>query len=177
MNHTEEVKNKLRRIRLLVLDVDGVMTDGSIFFGANEEIKVFNVHDGAGIKYLMRSDIRVALLSGRSSNAVSERARELGIKDCLQGCKKKLPFYQSLIKRLEVEENAVACMGDDLPDIPLFNHCGLKIAPKNAAPEIITRADIITNNPGGRGAVREVAETILKAQDKWQHIVESYLVQ
>lgn len=170
-----ENTDKIKLIRLLVLDVDGVMTDGSIWLGENEEIKRFNVLDGTGIKYLIRSGIDVAMISGRASDAVLKRAQELGIRECLQGCRKKLPEYLSLIQRLQVNPDAVACMGDDLTDLPLFNHCGLRIAPSNAVSEVKERADLVTACKGGHGAVREAAEIILKTQGKWQGLLEGYL--
>lgn len=167
--------DKIKLIRLLVLDVDGVMTDGSIWLSPNGEMKRFNVHDGTGIKYLIRSGIDVAMISGRKSDAAAQRARELGIRECSQGCLKKLPEYLALIQRFKVNSDAVACMGDDLTDLPLFNHCGFRIAPLNAVSEVKERADLISSLPGGHGAVREVAEIILKIQGKWQGLLEGYL--
>jgi 3-deoxy-D-manno-octulosonate 8-phosphate phosphatase (KDO 8-P phosphatase) len=175
MKISKENTDKIKLIKIVVLDVDGVMTDGAIFLSAQGEIKRFNVLDGTGIKYLIRSGIDVAMISGRASDTVAKRAQELGIRECLQGCLKKLPEYLSLIQRLGVNPEAVACMGDDLTDLPLFNHCGFRIAPSNAVAEVRDRADLVTTNAGGHGAVREAAEIILKIQGKWQALLEGYL--
>ncbi len=177
MNPDSELKEKLERIRLLVLDVDGILTDGSIWLGKDDEFKRFHTHDGSGIKFLQRSGIKVAILSGRRSDAVERRASELGISECLQGCLKKLPAYLSLIERLALGEETVAYMGDDLQDLPIFNHCGLKVAVSDAAPEIRARADLVTTRAGGCGAVREFAEIVLKAQGKWRALLEGYIAQ
>ena len=177
MNLQPGVEEKIKKIRLLVLDVDGVMTDGSIWMGRSGELKQFNVHDGAGIKYLLRSGINVAIISGRSSQAVTLRAQELGIKECIQGCHKKLPDFLSLMQRLGETRDTVAFMGDDLTDLPLFNHSGLRIAPQDAMQEIKDRADLVTNLAGGDGAVREAAEILLKIQGKWESLLEAYLAQ
>jgi len=177
MSSAPDLKEKIDRIQLLVLDVDGVLTDGKVILGNEEELKQYDVKDGAGIKYLMRSGIRVAILTGRQSRTVERRSRELGVTECLQGRRKKLPAYLELIDRLDLNEEAVACMGDDLPDLPLFNHCGLSLAPADATPEVRERADFVSSAPGGHGAVREAVEVILKTQGKWTDLLESYLVQ
>jgi len=172
-----DLTEQLKKIRLVVLDVDGVLTDGSIWLSGGDEFKRFHVKDGAGIKYLHRAGIQTAIITGRQSESVSRRANELGIKECLQGCLKKLPPYQSLLERIGIPEAQVACMGDDLPDLPLFNHCGLKIAPADAVSDVRERADIVTASSGGNGAVREAAEIILKAQGCWQKLLEGYIAQ
>ena len=177
MDISDGLKEKLERLRLLVLDVDGVLTDGSIWLGEDEEFKRFDVRDGSGIKFLLRFGVDVAILSGRSSVAVRRRAAELGVSECLQGCLRKLPAYLSLIERLGIDEEFVGCMGDDLHDLPLFNHCGVRFAVCDAVPEVKERADIVTESRGGCGAVREVAEIILKAKGKWRSLVEGYIVQ
>lgn len=159
------------------MDVDGVLTDGSIWLSGSDEFKRFHVRDGSAIKYLHRVGIQTAIITGRQSEAVARRAKELDIKECLQGCLKKLPPYQSLLERLGIFEANVACIGDDLPDLPLFNHCGLKIAPADAAQEVLERADIVTTAFGGNGAIREAAEMILKAQGNWQKLLEGYIAQ
>ena len=175
MELTPETREKIQNIELLVLDVDGVMTDGGIWLGEKEEFKRFNVKDGTGIKYLMRNHIQVAILTGRESVATSRRAEELGIRNCLQGMRKKLPAYLSLLEKLGKEEKAVAYMGDDLMDLPLFDRCGLRIAPADAVREVIEQAHIVTKRAGGYGAVREAAEIILRIQGKWKSLVEGYL--
>ncbi len=171
---SSEICDKLRDIKIIILDVDGVMTDGSIWLGAHEELKRFHVRDGAGIKYLLRSGINVAFVTGRTSEAVARRARELGISECLQGCHQKLPVFQELLQRLAIPPSEAACMGDDLMDIPLMRHCGVAIAPADAVPEARNQAHIVTTAGGGHGAVREAAEIILKARGDWDGIVERY---
>jgi 3-deoxy-D-manno-octulosonate 8-phosphate phosphatase (KDO 8-P phosphatase) len=177
MNLSPALIEKIKKIRLIVFDVDGVMTDGGIMLDDTGEIKRFDAKDGAGIKYLQRLGIKVAIITGRKSKAVEKRARELNINECCQGCKKKLPALMQILEKFKVTEEECACMGDDLPDIPLMNHCGLKLAPADAVPDVLNIADIVSSNPGGKGAVREMAELILKTQGKWQGLLEGYLGQ
>ena len=166
---------RIRRIRLVVLDVDGVLTDGSIrLTDSGREIKVFHAHDGTGIKYLERAGIRTAVLSGRTSEAVNHRARELGIRYVLQGYKRKLDGWKILLRRCRVRPEEVCCVGDDLPDIPVMAHAGLAVAVANARPEVRAVAHWVTTVSGGHGAVREVAEKILNAQGKWGAIIARY---
>ena len=168
-------KDAAARIRLLVLDVDGVMTDGSVLLDADgRELKRFDVTDGAGIKYFMRSGRQVAILSGRSSPAVTARAVELGVTLIRQNAKDKLPAYRAILAAAGVSESQTAVMGDDLPDLPLMRRCGLAIAPANAAAEVIEAADVVTARRGGGGAVREAVEHILRAAGAWETIVQRY---
>jgi len=160
---------------MVVLDVDGVLTDGVIRVGADgEEIKSFHVHDGAGIKYLIRAGIEVAVLSGRRAKAVSRRARELGIKHVLQGYKFKAEGLKKLTRATGIPADAMCFVGDDLPDIPVMRAVGLAVAVSDARPEVRRIAEYVTLAGGGRGAVRELAEKILKAQRKWGRIVARY---
>ncbi len=131
--------------------------------------------DGAGVKYLQRAGIRVAIITGRCSGAVARRAQELGISDVHQKALKKLPVFQQLLANYNLAASEVAYVGDDLPDLPLLIRAGLPIAVANACPEVKARAMFITTSGGGKGAIREVAELILKAQGKWDRIVEGYL--
>ena len=167
---------RLRPIKLLVLDVDGVLTDGSIVFNDDgSEQKVFNVKDGSGIKFLQRHGIQVAVLSARECRAVAHRARDLGIERCVTGALQKLPAYRKLLEDMGVSDAEVCYVGDDLPDIPPMRFAGFPVAVADAAEEVKRFAAYVTAAPGGRGAVREVADLILKAQDKWGRLMERYL--
>lgn len=162
-------------IELLVLDVDGVMTDGRIrLTDAGEEIKVFHVRDGSGMKYWKRAGGKIAMLSGRQSPAVLRRAKELGVDAVRTGAKDKLPAYRELLGELSVAAERTAVVGDDLPDLPLFGHCGLAIAVADAVEELRRAADYVTEARGGAGAVREVIELILKRAGKWDGILARY---
>jgi len=158
-------------IKLLILDVDGVMTDGSIIINDNgEEIKRFDVKDGFGLKMLMRANIDVVIISGRKAKAVEYRAMNLGIREIYQGVKDKEDLCKKLMQQKKLKKDDVCCMGDDLPDLPMFNQVGISIAVADAVAEVRSSADFITKNKGGKGAVREVCELILKAQKKWPDV-------
>jgi 3-deoxy-D-manno-octulosonate 8-phosphate phosphatase (KDO 8-P phosphatase) len=149
-------------IRLLVLDVDGVMTDGRLHFGPRgEALKLFHVRDGLGIQQVAKAGIEVAVISGRKSKMVEVRCRELGVEHVYQGAKNKLPVLEKLCARLKIEPSACACVGDDLPDIPLMGKVGLAFAVADAHPEARHAAHLITKLPGGHGAVREVCDYLL----------------
>jgi 3-deoxy-D-manno-octulosonate 8-phosphate phosphatase (KDO 8-P phosphatase) len=157
--------DRARDVRLLVLDVDGVLTDGSLYFSARgEELKVFHVRDGAGIVQLLRSGVQVAVISGRESRAVEKRTAELGITWLRQGVADKLSALNDLLAILNLGPQAVACVGDDSPDIPLLATARLAIAVADAHSDVRARAHHVTSSPGGRGAVREVCDLIMKAQ-------------
>jgi 3-deoxy-D-manno-octulosonate 8-phosphate phosphatase (KDO 8-P phosphatase) len=149
-------------IRLLVLDVDGVLTDGRLHFGPRgEALKLFHVRDGLGIQQIARAGIEVAVISGRKSKMVEVRCRELGVEHVHQGAKDKLPVLEKLCARLKIEPSACACVGDDLPDIPLMRKVALAFAVADAHPEARHAAHLITKLPGGHGAVREVCDYLL----------------
>jgi 3-deoxy-D-manno-octulosonate 8-phosphate phosphatase (KDO 8-P phosphatase) len=162
-------------IELLVLDIDGVMTDGSIYVDDNAlETKVFHVRDGAGIAYWKRLGKRVAIISGRSCHAVGHRAAELGIERVYQGRLDKRVVLQEVL-RLEGLAAHQACMiGDDLADIPALRLAGVAVAVCDAVSEVKAVAHYVTAQPGGRGAVREVIEWLLRLQGRWSEIVQSY---
>jgi 3-deoxy-D-manno-octulosonate 8-phosphate phosphatase (KDO 8-P phosphatase) len=153
-------------LRLLVLDVDGVLTDGTLYFGARgEALKAFNVRDGHGIKLLQATGLQVAVISGRRSPAVTRRCRELGIRQVVQGAANKSRALDTVLSRLGLgDARAVACIGDDTPDIPLFARVGLAIAVADAHPLARAAAQRVTTLPGGRGAVREACDWILAAR-------------
>jgi len=149
-------------IRLLVLDVDGVLTDGRLYFGARgEALKVFDVRDGLGIVQLLRAGVAVAVISGRRSPMVSARCRELGVRHVYQGVTDKLAVLQRLCAQLRLTPAACACVGDDLPDVPLMRIAGLAYAVRDAHAQVRRAADRVTRLPGGRGAVREVCDQLL----------------
>jgi len=149
-------------IDLLLLDCDGVLTDGRLYFSANgEELKVFDVQDGQGIVSWIRSGRQVGIISGRSSPIVSRRADELGIQFVRQGVKNKLEVAREIWRELDIAPNETAFVGDDLPDIELMNECGLGVAVANAVREVKEAADHLTQKTGGRGAVREVIDLLL----------------
>lgn len=166
------MRERAARVRMLVLDVDGVLTDGRVMYDdEGREIKSFDVKDGHGLRLLMRAGIEVVLLSGRPSGAVEYRAQELGIREVFLACTDKGAVLQELLRRKGLSPQEVCCVGDDLVDLPLFQEVGLAVAVANAAPELKARAHYVTNRPGGRGAVREVCELILKAQGRWEELI------
>ena len=156
-----------RRLALLVLDVDGVLTDGGLWFGARGEVlKRFHVRDGHGIKLLQAAGIQVAWISGRRSTAVAARARELGVRLVLQGAADKSRALDQLLRRLSISDTQVACVGDDTTDIPLFVRAALAVAVRDAHPLARRAAHCRTELPGGQGAVREVVDWILAARGR-----------
>lgn len=170
--------DRLQCIDVLVLDVDGVLTDGGIAYTAGgDEVKQFHVRDGSGLKYWHRSGKRSAILSGRSSPVVERRARELGIECVRLGAKDKLPVLHDILAQLAVSPACCAYVGDDLPDLPPMRACGLSIAVADGAAEVRETADAVTEQGGGRGAVREVIEALLRAQGLWATILSRYIGQ
>jgi 3-deoxy-D-manno-octulosonate 8-phosphate phosphatase (KDO 8-P phosphatase) len=155
----------LKDIRLLILDVDGVLTDGRLYFGPKgEALKVFHVRDGHGIKLLMTSGVQVAAFSGRRSAAVAARFRELGVPTVVQGCSDKLAALRKLIRRLKVDPLHCACIVDDTPDLPLMSAVGLAAAVADAHPIVKSAAHWISSASGGTGAVRELCDALLRAR-------------
>jgi 3-deoxy-D-manno-octulosonate 8-phosphate phosphatase (KDO 8-P phosphatase) len=172
---SDDIRSKAQDIRMLILDVDGVLTDGRMYYGTwDTPAAAFNSYDGAGLKFLLRQGIRVGLLTGRASQGVTHRAAVLGIEDVVQDAKIKLPLYKQMRDRHGLTDGQIAYMGDDLPDIPVLLQVGLSIAPPNAVPEVLKTVDLVTNRAGGDGAVREVIELLLRAQDKWDNILARY---
>ncbi len=160
-----DVETRARAVRLAIFDVDGVMTDGTLYIGAQgEAFKAFNILDGHGVKMLQSAGIATAIISGRSSEAVVRRAGELAIAHVVQGASDKLAAFDALLARLGVEPRECAFAGDDLPDLPVMRNCGLAIAVANAVEPVKAVAHYVTQASGGRGAVREMCELILRAQ-------------
>jgi 3-deoxy-D-manno-octulosonate 8-phosphate phosphatase (KDO 8-P phosphatase) len=154
-------------IRLLVLDVDGTMTDGKLYFGPRgEALKVFHVRDGQGIKHLDEAGILVAVISGRTSKMVSARCRELGVKHVVQGAKDKVSALERLRKRLKIDVSESACVGDDSADVPLMKVVNLAFAVADAHRDALRAAHVVTSLPGGQGAVREVCDYLLDARKR-----------
>lgn len=166
-----------RGLKLLVSDVDGVLTDGSVLLHPDgTESKRFNLQDGHGIKMWKRAGLEIALLSGRASPATSRRAEQLQIEHVIEGAKEKLPPLESLLERLGVTPAETVYVGDDLLDIPPVHHVGLGVAVANAVFELKRVADIVTKKAGGEGAVREVIEMVLKRSGRWDALMERYRV-
>ena len=164
------------RIELLVLDVDGVLTDGRITLTEEgNEIKTFNVRDGAGMKYWKRAGGKLALITGRGSPAVARRAKELDVDVVRMNAKDKLPVLVEILDDLGIEPGAAAVVGDDLPDIPMMRHCGFSAAVADAVDEVRQCATVVTATRGGRGAVRELIELILKRSGRWDGIMARYI--
>jgi len=156
------------RIRLLVLDVDGVLTDGGLFVSAGgEEIKRFHVHDGLALVAARRAGLQIAILSSRASAAVTRRMTELGVSEVHQGVTDKAGALNALRERLGLAVGEVAMMGDDLPDLPAMARAGLALAPANAAAEVRRAAHWVSRRRGGDGAVREAVEMLLKSRRAW----------
>ncbi len=165
MNPTDQLIERARNIRLLVLDVDGVLTDGRLYFNAEgETLKAFHVRDGAGIVQLRKSGIEVAIISGRHSAAVTTRMKELGVSQVKQGIQDKRAALQKLLESLDLSPDCLACVGDDTPDLPMLKMAHLAVAVADAHPSIQAAAHYVTQIRGGLGAVREVCDLILQAQ-------------
>jgi 3-deoxy-D-manno-octulosonate 8-phosphate phosphatase (KDO 8-P phosphatase) len=161
---------KLAAIRLLVLDVDGVLTDGRFFITERgEEYKAFDSKDGHGLRMLMKGGVRVLIISGRNSRAVDHRAKELGIDGVHQGIRNKETLLRDILAQERLRKEEGCCVGDDLPDLPLFSLVGVSVAVADAVPELRQAATLTTKSRGGAGAVREVCELILKAKDLWPY--------
>jgi 3-deoxy-D-manno-octulosonate 8-phosphate phosphatase (KDO 8-P phosphatase) len=156
---------RARGVRLAIFDVDGVMTDGTLYIGAHgEAFKAFNILDGHGVKMLQSAGVAAAIISGRSSEAVARRAAELSIAHVVQGSPDKIRDFEALLAKLAVEPRECAFVGDDLPDLAVMRRCGLAVAVANAADAVKAAAHYVTRASGGRGAVREFCELVLRAQ-------------
>ena len=159
------IEERARSVRLAIFDVDGVMTDGSLYIGAQgEAFKAFNILDGHGVKMLQAAGVPAAIISGRSSEAVAHRARELGIEHVVQGCADKVAAFDALRARLGLAALDCAFVGDDLPDLPVMQRCGFAVAVPNAVEPVRQAAHYVTRASGGRGAVREFCELVLRAR-------------
>lgn len=168
----QALTERATQIRLLILDVDGVMTDGRLYFDdAGCESKAFHVRDGYGIKLLQSRGVELAIITARFSPAVAHRARDLGIQHLFQGCKDKLLAYRELKLALQIDDPEVAYMGDDLIDLPILLRAGLATAPADAHPELAHQIHWQSRYQGGRGAVRELCDLILQAKGCWPELL------
>jgi len=173
---TSEVQKRAARIKLLLMDCDGVLTDGRVWLFENgEEQKGFHTRDGLGIDLLHRAGLRSGIISGRTSTAVQKRAHGLGMSFVIQGCEDKRKAFAEILIEAGVESLEVAYIGDDLNDLPLMLQSGLGVAVADAALKAREHAHYVTTAAGGVGAVREVCELILKAQDRWDDLIASYI--
>jgi 3-deoxy-D-manno-octulosonate 8-phosphate phosphatase (KDO 8-P phosphatase) len=174
------VVRRARKIRVFLMDVDGTLTPGAVCLqafpdGSVAEMKIFNAHDGAGIKLASIMGIRTGVITGRSTPAMAQRAREMSMEFVIQGQAKKLEAYKGILVRAGVTDEEVAYLGDDLPDIPLLSRAGLAVAVADATAETKRTAHYVTKAEGGKGAAREVVELILKAQGRWKEAVPKAL--
>ena len=171
-----EIAAKAARIRVILLDVDGVMTDGKVqIHGDGTESKSFDIKDGIALVWAQRLSLTVGILSARTSASTTQRAAQLGITLVYQGVASKIDTYDQIVGDVCVDDEEVAYMGDDLPDMPLAARAGLAVAVANAAPELKAISHYVTNARGGQGAAREVVELILKAQGRWEEAIPQAL--
>ena len=176
MDERDEVESRAARVRLLLLDCDGVLTDGRITpVEGGEELKSFHTRDGHGLVMLHRAGLRSGIISGRKSRLVELRAADLGISFVRQGALNKVEAFDALLGEANVEASHAAYVGDDVVDIPLMSRCALAVAVADATEDTRAAAHYVTRLPGGFGAVREVCELILKAQGRWDELMKRYL--
>lgn len=171
------MQEKLAKIKLLLLDVDGIMTDGRIIYdNQGNELKAFDVKDGHGLKMLQRAGIRIGIITGRQSEVVSRRAAELGIEILYQKALTKLDPYREILAAEKLVDEQVAYMGDDIVDLPILRRVGFSATVADAVPDVKPLVDYVTTRSGGRGAVREVCDLLLKACGRWDDLTERYFV-
>lgn len=169
------VQAKASAVRLLLFDVDGVLTDGAVLMHADgSESKSFHIRDGAALVWAQRAGLSVGFLSARTSGATAQRAAQLGIRIVSQGVAHKADAYEAICRQAGLEDAAVAFMGDDLLDLPVLSRVGLSAAPADAAPEVLASVDWVSSSGGGRGAARELIELVLRAQGRWNDVVQQY---
>jgi len=171
----EDLKDRAKKIKLLLLDVDGVLTDGRIIYDSRgHDMKLFDVHDGMGVHVLRKVGIKTILITAKGSRAIRPRAKDMGVEEVLENISPKTKVLDKILKQYKVSVDEICFVGDDLVDLGLMKRVGFPIAVFNACLEIKQSATYITLREGGRGAVREVAELILKAQDKWREVIGLY---
>lgn len=169
-----DLQTRLQRVRLFLCDVDGVLTDGTVFMAGETESKQFNILDGLGLRFLQREGIKVGWVSGRASPATTQRAKDLGIDYLCQGSHRKVPEIERLLGEAGVTWEQLCYVGDDVLDLGALKRAGLAVAVANAIAECKALAHYVTTQSGGRGAIREVVDLILKAQGRWAALVEGY---
>ncbi len=176
MEASEKILTKARRIKLILMDADGVLTEGKVTYGYRDlELKSFDVKDGAGIDLARKAGIRTGIISGRHSGALQRRAKELRIDEIHQKVIDKVEIYKEIVGKYSLRNEEVAYIGDDILDLPLLSRVGLSAAVADAHTEVKKRVDLVTTSLGGRGAVRELVELILRAQGKWDNILQEFL--
>jgi 3-deoxy-D-manno-octulosonate 8-phosphate phosphatase (KDO 8-P phosphatase) len=168
----QDLTARARRLRLLLFDVDGVLTDASVVIGGGRETKTFSIRDGAAIVWARQSGLDIGILSGRPSEATTSRAAELGIDLVIQEGPNKRDAFVRLLAERAIDAHEVGYMGDDLVDLPVLCRAGLSAAPADAAPEVAAEAHWVSTKPGGAGAVREFIELVLKARGDWAPLIE-----
>jgi 3-deoxy-D-manno-octulosonate 8-phosphate phosphatase (KDO 8-P phosphatase) len=168
---------RLAKIKLLVSDVDGTLTEGSMVFLGGGQVKLFHVHDGLGIRLARNYGLDVAIVTGNVSEAVTERAATLGLDRVYQGVRHKSAIIDRMAAETGLSRDEIAYIGDDLNDLPAFERAGFRIAVADATEEVRNQADMVTGRRGGRGAVREAIEAILKARGQWDDAVKSFLTE
>lgn len=172
----DDVMQLAAQVRLLALDVDGVLTDGRLYFAEDgQELKTFDTQDGHGIKMLMNAGVACAIITGRNTQLVARRAKNLGVTHLMQGREDKLVALRELAAQLGIPLQQIAYVGDDWPDLPAIRAAGLGVAVANAHQELRVHADYVTRLDGGRGAVREVCDLLLNAQDRYDAALAPYL--
>lgn len=170
-----DVIEKAKQVKLVIFDVDGVLTDGSIYLGDDgQQYKAFNSRDGHGMKMLQNTGVKIAIITGRISKVVEHRVAELGIEHVYQGQRNKLPVFESLIGELALRPNNVAYVGDDIVDLPVMTRVGLAICVQDAHPLVKRHAHWVAKSSGGHGAVREVCELIMDAQGMLSQVLNEY---
>ncbi len=170
------IKKRAKKIKLLIMDVDGVLTDGRIIYtNSGDELKFFDVTDGMGLALFARAGLKTAVLTAKKSRIVAKRAKILHIDKAYQNALRKGEVFEEILKNFKVRASEICFIGDDLVDLPVLRKVGFAVAVPNAAVEVKERAHYITKKEGGRGAVREVVEIILKAQGKWGELTKRYL--
>jgi len=164
----QDVLQRARGVRLAIFDVDGVMTDGTLYFGPRgEAMKAFHIQDGNGLKLLQNAGVATAILSGRTSTAVAKRAKELAIAHVIQGTgDDKIPEFEKLLKKLGLRAEQCSYMGDDIQDLAVLRRCGLAVAPSNAVEAVKSAVHYVTKAHGGRGAIRELCDLVIHAKEK-----------
>jgi 3-deoxy-D-manno-octulosonate 8-phosphate phosphatase (KDO 8-P phosphatase) len=175
MQISEAILSKARNIRMVLLDVDGVMTDGRVLLLPDgQEVKFFSIHDGFGIVCAMKAGIRIGIISGRSSPSLKIRCQELNIEDVYMEKMDKLPVLEQIIKERNLSYDQIAFIGDDVPDLPVLQKVGLSVAPGNAHESVKSRVDLVLSKSGGDGAVREFLDLLLQAQGKAESILKKF---
>jgi 3-deoxy-D-manno-octulosonate 8-phosphate phosphatase (KDO 8-P phosphatase) len=169
------MQKQLAKIKLLLLDVDGVLTDGRIIYDNHgNELKAFDVKDGHGLKMVQRAGIKIGIITGRSSRVVARRAEELGIEILYQGALRKLEPYRAILSDLNITDEQVAYVGDDVVDLPILQRVGFSATVADAVPEVLPLVDYVASRPGGRGAVREICDLLLRASGQWDELTKRY---